>query len=238
MNTSPTSNPYDYAGAGQRRYTGIIVVVLLHILIVWGLVSGLARKAVEIIKKPIEMKIMEEVKLPPPPPPPPPPKIEKIKDVPPPPEAAPPPPYVPPPEVQAPPPPVAAPVIQAVQQQEPPPKPVEIKPPPPPAPPPPAPAPPPPAAPPAPVRAEIGLACPGYKEILAASLAGQFDRYGVTGVVKVMIRIQGKQIVDVTPQSGPREYYRAVQGAVKRMNCAATGAAELLVPLEVSFREE
>ncbi|MBK6853398.1 MAG: energy transducer TonB [Burkholderiales bacterium] len=235
MNASVSNSPYEYAGAGQRRYTGIIVVVLLHVLIVYGLVSGLARKAVEIIKKPIEMKIMEEVKLPPPPPPPPPPKIEKIKDVPPPPEVAPPPPYVPPPEVQVIPPPVAAPVIQAVAQ-EPPPKPVEIKPPPPPAPP--APPAPPPPAPPPPVKAEIGLACPGYKEILANSLAGQFDRFGVTGVVKVMIKIQGRQIVDVTPQSGPREYYRAVQGAVKRMNCATTGATELLVPLEVSFREE
>jgi protein TonB len=88
------------------------------------------------------------------------------------------------------------------------------------------------------VKAEIGLACPGYKEILATSLAGQFDRYAVTGVVKVIIKIQGRQIVDVVPQSGPREYYRAVQGAVKRMNCAASGTGELLVPLEVAFREE
>ncbi|MFM2065311.1 MAG: hypothetical protein RLZZ584_220 [Pseudomonadota bacterium] len=234
MNASP-ANPYEYAGSGQRRYTGIIIVVLLHILIVYGLVSGLARKAVEIIKKPIEMKIMEEVKLPPPPPPPPPPpKLEKIPDLPPPPEA-PPPPFVPPPEVQLPPPPVAAPAIQAVAQ-EPPPKPVEIKPPPPPAPPaPPAPPPPAPAPPP---KAEIGLACPGYKEILASSLAGQYDRFGVTGIVKVMIKIQGKQIVDVTPVSGPREYYRAVQSAVRRMSCTASGATELMVPLEVAFREE
>jgi protein TonB len=93
------------------------------------------------------------------------------------------------------------------------------------------------AAPPAP-KAEIGLACPGYKEILASSLAGQYDRFGVTGVVKVMIKIQGKQIAEVTPVSGPREYYRAVQGAVRRMSCTASGAAELLVPLEVAFREE
>ncbi|MFM2119129.1 MAG: hypothetical protein RL722_597 [Pseudomonadota bacterium] len=237
MNTTTTSpSVYEYEGASSRRTTGLVVVVLLHLLIVWGLVSGLARKAVEVIKKPIEMKILEEVKLPPPPPPPPPPpKVEKVTDLPPP-VQAPPPPYVPPPEIQPPPPPVAAPAIQ-VTAPEPPPKPVEIKPPPPPAPPAP-PAPPPPAPPPPAPKAEVGLACPGYQNVLRSALAGQYDRVGITGTVKVMIKIQGTQIVEVAPQSGPREYYRAVQAAVKRMSCTASGAAELIVPLEVAFREE
>ncbi|HEX2531007.1 MAG TPA: energy transducer TonB [Burkholderiaceae bacterium] len=61
-------------------------------LIAYALVTGLARKVVEVIKQPIETKIIEEVKPPPPqdlPPPPPPPKM-----------MAPPPPFIPPPEVQ------------------------------------------------------------------------------------------------------------------------------------------
>ncbi len=42
----------------QRRPTkhlvGFAMVVLMHILIGWALVSGLARKVVEVIKAPIE----------------------------------------------------------------------------------------------------------------------------------------------------------------------------------------
>ena len=61
--------------------------------------TGLARKAVQVIKKPLNATIIEEVKPPPPPPPPPPPKkIEPPK------VQAPLQPYVPPPDI---PPPVA-----------------------------------------------------------------------------------------------------------------------------------
>ena len=156
-------------------------------------------------------------------------------DKPPPMDAPPPPPYVPPPEVQPPPPPIAAPVIQAIQQVEPPPKPVEIKPPPPPAPP----APPPPApAPPAVAKPEIGVACPNHKESLSASLAGAFDRIGITGVVKVNIKIKGNQIIEVVAVSGPREYYRMVQNGVRRLNCSSPQAEEVTVPLEISFKEQ
>ena len=121
---------------GASRYTGIGIVLLIHVLLAWGLASGLARKAVEAVAGPIDVKVVEEQVKPPPPP-------ERI--VPPPPEMkAPPPPFVPPPEVQvsAPPPPNA---IQAPVSDTPPavrdvaPKPVPQ--PAPPAPPPPAPKP-------------------------------------------------------------------------------------------------
>ncbi|MET0518374.1 MAG: ABC transporter substrate-binding protein [Burkholderiaceae bacterium] len=93
---------------GASRFTGIGIVVLIHVVIIWALASGLARKAVEKIAGPIETKVIEEVKPPPPPP-------EKV--VPPPPDLkAPPPPFVPPPEVVVTaPPPVNAPVIQSTQ---------------------------------------------------------------------------------------------------------------------------
>src|SRR5215468_1652011 len=65
------------------------MVVGLHLLLGWALVTGLARKVVEVIKAPIETKIIEEIKKPPPDaPPPPPPKL-----------APPPPPFIPPPEI-------------------------------------------------------------------------------------------------------------------------------------------
>jgi len=75
-----------------RHLISFSLVVLLHVVAVYALVNGLARKIVEVIKKPIETKIVEEHRAPPPPeaPPPPPPKIA----------APPPPPFIPPPEIQ------------------------------------------------------------------------------------------------------------------------------------------
>jgi periplasmic protein TonB len=114
----------DYAQAQRnpgKHLAGIGVVIVLHVLLGWALVSGLARKVVEVIKAPIETKIIEEVKPPPPPetPPPPPPKM-----------ALPPPSFVPPPEVQITPPPTAAPTITVQTTTPPPAAPVTIAPPP------------------------------------------------------------------------------------------------------------
>lgn len=110
-----------------RRVTGIVVVTALHVLLVYGLINGLARKIVEVVNQPLETKIIEELKQPEDkPPPPPPPKL-----------ATPPPPFIPPPEVQVqmpasasqfaitavskerppPPPPVAAPAPRKVTRQ-------------------------------------------------------------------------------------------------------------------------
>jgi len=74
-----------------RRFGGLGVVILIHIIGAYALVTGLASRLIETIKAPVETKIIEEVKKTPPPPPdptPPPPKL-----------AAPPPPFIPPPEV-------------------------------------------------------------------------------------------------------------------------------------------
>jgi periplasmic protein TonB len=96
----------------RKNYVGLGVVVVLHILLAWALVMGLGRKMIEVLKAPIETKIIEEVKPPPPPPP---------ENLPPPPKFAPPPPsYMPPPEVQVNPPPQAAPTITTTQVAPPP----------------------------------------------------------------------------------------------------------------------
>jgi len=60
------------------RVAGLGVVVLLHLLLGWALVNGLARRVVEVLKQPLETRIIEEVKPPPPPPEalPPPPKLQ------------------------------------------------------------------------------------------------------------------------------------------------------------------
>jgi protein TonB len=121
----------------------------MHVLIIYALITGLARKVVEVVKGPIDVKVIEEVIKKPPPPPeviPPPPKMQ-----------APPPPFVPPPEVViAQPPP--APTITAVTPEAPPApqapvitKPVEA----PPVPPPPA------------VRS-AQVVCPNYREVMSS----------------------------------------------------------------------
>lgn len=77
-----------------RKWVGVSVVVLMHIAVVYALVTGLARKVVDVIQEPVITKIIEEIKPPPPPPPPDKPTPPAPKT------AAPPPPYVPPPEVK------------------------------------------------------------------------------------------------------------------------------------------
>jgi protein TonB len=74
-----------------RNFTGITVVVILHILVAYAVISGLGKRMVAKLADPVETKIIEEVKPPPPkdlPPPPPPPEMK-----------APPPPFIPPVEV-------------------------------------------------------------------------------------------------------------------------------------------
>ncbi|HEX3141347.1 MAG TPA: hypothetical protein VHQ87_14900, partial [Rhizobacter sp.] len=120
---------------------------------------------------------------------------------------------------EAPPPP---PVIQAVAP-EPPPAPVVIAPPPP--------------APPAIVKQEISLACPGYQNVLAQTLEEAFDRVGIVGTVRTLLKVRGSEVVDAVPVSGPKEYYKYVQSAIKRMRCSAGGAEEVQVALDVQFRK-
>jgi periplasmic protein TonB len=116
-----------------RHIVGIAMVILVHVLVIYGLVTGLARKAVEVIKKPLNATIVEEIKAPPPPPPPP--KKIEIPKIPPP--MAP---YVPPPDIPVPMTP-SEPVIAAITPTPPPAPPVIAPPaPPPPPPPPPKPA--------------------------------------------------------------------------------------------------
>lgn len=80
---------------GQRKNSashlvGFSAVVLLHVMVAYALMTGLARQVVEVIRAPIETKIIEEVKKQP----------EAEKTPPPPPKLAPPPPpYIPPPEI-------------------------------------------------------------------------------------------------------------------------------------------
>ena len=184
---------------GASRFTGIGIVILIHVLIIWALASGLARKAIEAVKGPIDVKVVEEKVKPPPPP-------EKV--VPPPPDMkAPPPPFVPPPEVQvtAPPPPNA---IQAPVSNTPPPT-REVA-----ATPPPAPAPAPAPAP-RPAKITAGMVCTkmGKPEVPAVNWSGD-ALFKVQATVKAG-RVTAVEITSAQMRGGnDRKVQRALIGAI------------------------
>ncbi|PXW95250.1 protein TonB [Sphaerotilus hippei] len=223
------------------RWAGIAAVLLLHALVLWALVSGLARQVVERVREPIEMAIITERREPPPPPPPPPPELKpptpprevRVTERAPVPPPAPLPPVVPPPDVR--PPAAPAPVVQAIVQERAPERaperPAESRP---------AVAPvPAPAPAPAVSRQEVALVCPGYKDILQSALAGVVDRVGIDGDVTVQLVVRGQEVVDVKALSGPREYFRPVVGAVRRFRCSAgAGDAQVTTTLTVGFKLE
>ncbi len=100
--------------ATPRKIGGITAVVLLHVVMVYGLITGSAHRVIEAVSQPLMTKIIQETKPPDlPPPPPPPPKV-----------AAPPPPFIPMPEIQ-----VRQPVVSKAITQVTTTKPVEAPPP-------------------------------------------------------------------------------------------------------------
>ncbi len=202
----------------SRRLKAIVIVVVLHALLGYALVSGLARKGLNLIKKPLEAVVIQEVIIPPPPPPPPPRKIEKPREMP---KAeAPPLPFVPPPDVT---PQVTsnAPVIESVAT--PPPEPVVIAPPPPPEP-----------VATGPKLTSIGLACPRQ---VPPEMPRRALRDGTEGVVKAQIHVRGGTIVDVTILSGPPVFHAAVKAAMMQYTCVTDGG-EIIATQEFNFRIE
>ena len=209
-----------------RRIKGIVVVVALHAVLGYALISGMARNALTYIKKPLEAVVIQEVIIPPPPPlppPPPPPKqIETPKQQPR--VQAPPPPFVPPPDV-APPVTLTAPAIVSVAT---PPVLTVIAPPPPPAPPVPKPMPA------GPVRASIGVACPTQ---VAPEMPRKALQEGTEGVVKAQAVIRDGVVTEVTILSGPRVFHAAVKAAMMQYKCNRD-TDEIVATQEFNFKVE
>jgi protein TonB len=211
-----------------RHAVGIGIVLALHLLLGWALVTGLAQRMIEVIKAPIETKIIEEVKPPPPPPP---------ENLPPPPKFAPPPPsFVPPPEVNVNPPPTPAPAITTTTVA-PPPAPVTIAPPPAPAAPP---------APPAPARvaarpaiANVGQCAPKSEDYPAAALRAE-----ATGTTRVRFTVgaDGRMTAsEVVKSSGSsREHKQMDRVALAKLSeCRFTaGTDEFGKPVGATFEVE
>jgi protein TonB len=215
MNTLALNTPGSYGYVNRdpaRRIKGMAIVVALHVLIGYALVSGLARDGLKLIKKPLEAVVIQEVIIPPPPPPPPPKKIETLKEMP---KEAPPP-FVPVSEVA--PQTTTAPAIVSVAT--PPPAPAVIAPPPPP----------PPVA--GPTRTSIALACPTQ---VAPEMPRKALQDGTTGVVKAQIHVKGGAIVSVDILSGPRVFHAAVRAAMQQYKCVSDGA-DVVATQEFDFK--
>lgn len=186
----------------SRHLLGFTIVVIMHVIVGYALVTGLARKVVEAIKQPIETKIIEELKKPPPDtPPPPPPKL-----------AVPPPPFIPPPEVQ-----IQIPVaaqqaaITTFTTEKPP-------------------APTPPPAPPVAITAPtivVGIACPNSQKVRTEiQYPKEAIQKGLAGEVLIEFTVDGRsgEIRDMKVlSSSNRVFDRVSLNAVKSFNCTAQG---------------
>lgn len=206
---------FDPGQHGGRR-VGMGVVVGIHVIVGWGLASGLGSEMVAAVKKPLQAVVLQEVALPPPPPPPPPPKPQQppkhvVQQV------APPPPFVPPAQVQAQPE-VDAPVVQS--SAIPPAAPVPITPPAPPAPP-------------APAKVDLAIACPTQVKPEAPARA---LRDGVSGTVRAQATITSGVVSEVEILSGPRVFHAAVREAMQKYRCTAPDGTVAMQAFE--FRVE
>jgi protein TonB len=188
--------PHRQARAPGTRLIGIGLVILLHIAIVYALVTGLAHRAIEVVRAPIMTEIIEA------------PRPERREPPPPPPQFTPPAPvFVPPPEIhieRPPPPPPKSSAVTAVTPV----KPV---------------APPPPVA--APVRVEPRLDAEHSREPDYPSLSRRLGEQG-SAVIQILVDVDGRVIdakllqssghdrLDQAALAGVRHSYRFLPGTV------------------------
>ncbi len=184
----------------------------------YALITGLARKVVEVVKGPIEVKVIEEVIKKPPPPPellPPPPKLQ-----------APPPPFIPPPEINIQPPPTPAPTITAVTPEAPPAPQAPVI-----AAPTPAPAP--------PAVQSAAVVCPNYREALsqvAYPREAALDNIQGEVLAEFTLGANG-QIRDIVIKSSTHRVFNkpAIQMIQTRLVCKGQGQ-DVKLSLPISFK--
>ena len=180
----------------RRHLIGIGSVVLIHVIVVYALLNGLARKVVDVFKKPLDVAIIEEVKLEPPPPP----KVIRT-----PPKLAPPPPaYVPPTEVV-----VATPppnVVTAVTQA-PPAAPAAVEPA-------------------RPAVVAVGVVCPNHQEVRSkVPYPSQAVRLALSGDVEIEFTVSATGAlgdINVT-RSTNKVFNSGALAAVAQLRCVGQG---------------
>jgi len=208
----------------RKHLIGLTAVIVFHAVLIYGLANGLARKVVTVLKSPLSVNIVEEIKAEPPPPPPPPKVVVQPKV-----NNTPPPAYVPPVEVavQAP----AQNTIVATTHT-----PVPEAPPTPPAPPPVVAPPPTPAPAPA---VSVAVACPNHVEVRSqVPYPAQAERLGITGEVLVEFIVGGGgEIKDISVvRSSNAIFNNAATSAVAKLRCIGQGR-DVRVRVPFSFQQ-
>lgn len=202
---------YAEAQDPRKHLIGLVAVVGFHIVLVYALINGLGHKIIEVMKEPLSVSIIEEVRIAPPPPPKtvvPPPKIVNI----------PPPAYVPPVEVavQAPP---QAPVITTTTD----------------------PAPPPVVAPPAPAAPAIvsaAMACPNFEAVRSqVPYPPQAERMRLAGdvLVEFIVGPDGAIRNVAAVRSSNPLFSDAATRAVAKFRCVGQ-SRDVRVKVPFSFR--
>jgi len=182
-----------------KHLTGITLVIILHVALGYALMNGLATKVMNVIKQPLETKIIEEVKKPPPPdtPPPPPPKMVQMLPT-----------FVPPPEVN-----IQAAVTQAVISNR-----TAVAPP--------VYAPPAPPAPVAVAPPSVGVACPNSQQIRTeVKYPVQARKDGLQGEVLIEMTISASgEVKDVEVKSSTNRAFNSVSiSAARQFKCNGQG---------------
>ena len=196
----------------SRGYKGIVVVVAAHLLIGWGLISGMGVRFTPLNKPPPAVPVWVEIPLLPPPKP-----VQQIK----PPEAQTPQPetFVPEPEIV----PLETTAVAFEYTPEPPqtlPSVAESSS--------------------APTTGSTGtsdiqVACPVQRAPVMPRKARQD---GLTGLVRAQVLIQNGQVRNVTILSGPRIFHQAVIDAMLQYRCTNAGGGDLTAVQEFNFRLE
>ena len=202
-------------GVSSRRYRGIAVAVLVHIGLAWLLISGTARKGFDLLTKPLQAVVIQEVvvALPPPPPKllvPPKAKLTPVQ----------PPPFIPTPEVAVAPTPTAPTVVATVVAHEAP-APLQV----------PVVA----VAAPAPVastKVDMAIVCPTQ---VAPEMPRRAQIDGTHGLVKAQVRIVDGLVRDVSFLSGPRIFYPAVRAAMMQYKCTRD-SGEVVATQDFNFK--
>lgn len=196
-------NPVNYAEYPEPRknIAGLTAVVGLHLVLAYALATGLAHKVVDVLKAPLTVSVIDEIK-PLPPPPPPPPKQVRVQT-----RTPPPPSYVPPAEVVVEAPPQAA-VITTRSEPVPEPPPAA------------------PAVPVAPPIVNAAVACPNSDQVRArVPYPTQAERMGLSGKVLVEFTVGADGTVrDVTAISSSSALFTATATrAVAEFRCNGQG---------------
>jgi protein TonB len=189
------------------------MALAVHIFLAWLLISGTARKGLELLNKPLEAVLIQEVVVAPPPSPPKllvPPKAQRTPVQ--------PPPFIPTPALAVVAPPALAIEASAVVHEAPPP----------------APAPVPVAqAAPAPVaKLDMAIVCPTQ---VSPEMPRRALLDGTQGVVKAQVKIADGAVREVTFLSGPRIFYAAVRAAMLQYKCTREGS-EVVATQDFNFR--